>query len=59
MTQREDSSTVSSPRALVRGLADGDLVSLHWDWVCDRLDADRVAALQHWSHAGITTLELR
>jgi hypothetical protein len=45
--------------SLVRNLADGDLVSLHWDWVCDRLDAERVAALQHWSKAGTNTLELR
>ena len=45
--------------SLVRNLTDGDLVSLHWDWVCDRLDAERVAALQHWSKAGTNTLELR
>lgn len=41
--------------SLVRDLVEGDLVSLHWDWVCDRLDADRVAALQHWSNVGMST----
>lgn len=27
-------------------LAPGDWISLHWDWVCDRLDAQALAALQ-------------
>jgi hypothetical protein len=40
--------------SLVAGLAEGDAVSLHWDWVCDILDAGQLAALQHWS-----ALELR
>lgn len=30
-------------------LAVGDWVSLHWDWVCDRLDARGLAALQHYT----------
>ena len=45
--------------SLVRGLSSGDLVSLHWDWVCDRLDADGAAALQRWSEIGMRTLEPR
>jgi hypothetical protein len=32
-------------RAFVRDLRPGDQVSLHWNWVCDRLDDDRVAEL--------------
>jgi hypothetical protein len=27
----------------------GDWVSLHWDWVCDRLDAGQLASLRYWS----------
>lgn len=27
-------------------LAEGDWCSLHWDWVCERLDPTRLAALQ-------------
>jgi hypothetical protein len=27
----------------------GDLVALHWDWICEVLDAPRVAALQHYT----------
>jgi Family of unknown function (DUF6390) len=31
--------------ALAGGLAVGDQVSLHWDWVCDRLGSDQLDAL--------------
>ena len=31
--------------AFVQGLRPGDLVALHWDWVCDRLDPQQVAEL--------------
>ncbi|MGA2521841.1 MAG: DUF6390 family protein [Acidimicrobiales bacterium] len=31
---------------LVQGLAPGDTVSMHWDWVCERLDATRASTLQ-------------
>jgi hypothetical protein len=27
----------------------GDWLSLHWDWVCDRLDAQGLATLQHYT----------
>ena len=30
-------------------LAPGDAVSLHWDWICDRIDARRLLCLQRWS----------
>jgi hypothetical protein len=36
-------------QALASDLAEGDLVSLHWDWVCDRLSVDQVSALRHFS----------
>jgi hypothetical protein len=32
-------------RAFVAGLAPGDQVSLHWNWICERLDAAQVAQL--------------
>lgn len=32
----------------------GDIVSIHWDWACERLDAGRLAALR-----GVTEGELR
>jgi hypothetical protein len=28
------------------GVRVGDVVSIHWDWACERLDADRLAMLQ-------------
>jgi len=31
---------------LLEGLAPGQVVSLHWDWVCDRLDPTALAALR-------------
>lgn len=39
--------------SLVRKPTEGDLVSLHWDWVCDRLDDAQLAALQRWSMVGM------
>lgn len=40
-------------RSLVSGLAAGDAVALHWDWVCDVLEAGQLADLQRWSDAGM------
>ena len=33
------------PHSFVRGLKVGDEVSLHWNWVCDRLKADQTVEL--------------
>lgn len=33
----------------VEGLLPGDVVSLHWDWVCDRLSPDECARLRHYT----------
>ncbi|HYK95065.1 MAG TPA: DUF6390 family protein [Candidatus Dormibacteraeota bacterium] len=30
----------------VEDLAEGDVVSIHWDWACERLDAPRLGALR-------------
>jgi hypothetical protein len=31
----------------------GAVVSIHWDWACERLDARRLAALRHWTEREI------
>jgi hypothetical protein len=33
----------------VEDLVPGDHVALHWDWVCDRLDPEALANLQHFT----------
>jgi hypothetical protein len=33
----------------VGDVATGDVVSIHWDWACERLDAGRLDALQAWT----------
>ena len=33
----------------VDDLVPGDLVSLHWDWVCDRLEPGALAHLEHFT----------
>ncbi len=34
---------------LVDALAPGDRVSMHWDWVCERIDAARAASLESYT----------
>lgn len=36
----------------------GDVVSIHWDWACDKLDARRLAALQGWTQREIAAANL-
>ena len=36
---------------LARGIAPGDWVALHWDWVCDKLTDRQLRALAHLHHA--------
>jgi hypothetical protein len=36
-------------RGFLSDARSGDVVSLHWDWACDLLDARRLAQLQHWT----------
>ncbi|HJW21495.1 MAG TPA: DUF6390 family protein [Candidatus Limnocylindrales bacterium] len=33
----------------VDDLRPGDVVSIHWDWACERLDRRHLAALRHWT----------
>ena len=37
-------------------LAPGDWCSLHWDWVCDRLEPAQVRALRHCSRTQLATV---
>jgi hypothetical protein len=36
-------------RGFISEVATGDIVSIHWDWACDVLDADQVARLIAWT----------
>lgn len=38
-------------RSLLGAVAVGDVVALHWDWVCDRLTGDQAAALHERTRA--------
>ncbi len=44
---------------LVRDLAVGDWVSLHWEWVCDRLDARQLDALKRYTRRHLTIVNDR
>ena len=41
-------------QGFVDDVAAGDIVSIHWDWACERLDARRLAGLRE-----VTEAELR
>ena len=41
---------------LGRGLSAGDWCSLHWDWVCDRLEPAQVRALQHYTQTQLVAV---
>ncbi|MBE3076308.1 MAG: hypothetical protein IMZ75_15470, partial [Actinobacteria bacterium] len=34
----------------------GDWCSLHWDWVCDRLEPTQVRALQHYTETQLAAV---
>ncbi|HET9680952.1 MAG TPA: DUF6390 family protein [Candidatus Limnocylindrales bacterium] len=36
-------------QGFVDGVRPGDVVSIHWDWACERLDRRRLAALRRWT----------
>jgi hypothetical protein len=38
-----DGASLSDP------IVPGDVVALHWDWVCDRMTPDRLGRLQAWT----------
>jgi hypothetical protein len=37
----------------------GDWVSMHWEWVCDRLDARQLAALRHYTRTHLDIVNER
>ncbi len=39
-------------------VAPGDVVSIHWDWACDILDARRLAALRGWTAREVSLANL-
>lgn len=41
---------------LTSALAPGDWCSLHWDWVCDRLEPAQVRALRHYSRTQLAAV---
>ncbi|MGH9019922.1 MAG: DUF6390 family protein, partial [Acidimicrobiales bacterium] len=51
LTLGDERLEVARRRASSLGLVDdlvvGDVVALHWDWVCDRLSASQLAWLRH------------
>jgi hypothetical protein len=49
----EEAVTGEGTLRLGRALAPGDWCSLHWDWVCDRLEPGQVRALQHYTESQI------
>jgi hypothetical protein len=40
------------------GLVAGDVVSIHWDWACERLDSSLLAQLQAWTAREIAIANL-
>jgi hypothetical protein len=41
--------TVLASSGLTRGIAPGDWVALHWDWICDKLTGRQLRALRGYS----------
>ena len=41
---------------LGRRLATGDWCSLHWDWVCDRLEPAQVRSLRHYTRTQLAAV---
>jgi hypothetical protein len=42
---------------LARPLSPGDWCSMHWDWVCDRLETSEVARLATWSAGQLAAVQ--
>jgi Family of unknown function (DUF6390) len=43
-------------RSLLTGLAAGDRVALHWDWICDTITAGQAARIEELEHRQLSTL---
>ena len=44
-----DDGTVAKRSPFVADVAAGDMVAIHWDWVCERLDERQAATLRAWT----------
>jgi len=56
-TARAEQATIGvNGRSLVPQLAVGDWCALHWDWVCDRLSPERLAALRSYSEGQLAVV---
>ena len=54
--RNEVATTGEGTLRLSRRLMAGDWCSLHWDWVCDRLEAAQVRSLRHYTRAQLTAV---
>jgi len=48
--------TAECSMRLGSSLTAGDWCSLHWDWVCDRLEPAQVRALRHYTHSQLAAV---
>jgi hypothetical protein len=46
---RETARLAQDGTVLARGIAAGDVVALHWDWICDKLTPRQLRALRGYS----------
>jgi hypothetical protein len=46
-------------QGFVAGAGPGDVVSIHWDWACDRLDEERLRRLVGWSRQALRVANRR
>ncbi len=44
--------------SFVSGVEPGDVIAVHWSWACDRLGADQLAGLVHWTQRQVTVANL-
>jgi uncharacterized protein DUF6390 len=49
----------SGGRAFVHDLRPGERVAMHWDWICDRLDPSREAALRRYTRLHLDMVNSR
>ena len=55
----ETATRTANGLGYLRGLAVGDWVSLHWDWVCDVLTPTQLRALRHYTLRQLAITNLR
>lgn len=60
-SQVETAQLSVSGTGFLDDLAEGDVVSLHWDWICDRLTPEQLRHLQQYTarHLDIANAKLQ